>query len=130
MNDKTKAIVGQAVVILLALCAAWNACAVAFALWLYLPSLTSKGFVPMDLMLEIDSLAVVFNYTLPIAILAVVIVAILARRHAVPLFAASIVMVIFVATLAPSIPLMNHFQRIHEGVNIWANHVWWIPGGH
>src|SRR5450756_2228678 len=109
MNDKTIAILGHAVVILLALCAVWNACAVTVTLWMYLPPLTSKGFGPMDLMLEIDSLATVFNYAMPIAMLAVFAGAILARRHAVPLFAASIAVVLFVVTLVPSIPLMNHF---------------------
>jgi len=130
MNEKTERILGLAVVVLLAMCTVWSVLATAFTLQMYLPPFTAKGdgIAHMDLMVEIDCLASSLNIALPVAVLAIIAAAVLARKCKLPVLAACVAAVVFFLTVIPVIPLMNHFDRIHgEDINIWGNHVWWLP---
>ena len=128
MSEKTEQVLGNVVVAVLAACTAWSALATALTLQMYLNSLEPERFPPMDLMVEIDCLASSFNLALPVAVLAIVAGGVLARRRKLPVLAAGTATALFFISLAPAIPLMNHFDRIHgEDINIWGNHVWWLP---
>ncbi len=117
-------------VIVLAMCAAWSVLATAFTLQMYLPPFTAQGdgIAHMDLMVEIDCLASSLNIALPVAILAVILGVVLARRRKLPVLAAFIAAGLLLASLLPVIPIITHFDRLHgEEINILGNHVWWIP---
>ncbi len=108
----------------------WSILASALTLQIYLPDFTYEGDgIPhFDLMTEIDCITSSLNYALPIAICTMIFGVFLNIRNKQPIGFMWILAIIFLATLLPAIPLMIHFDRLHgESINIWANHVWWIP---
>jgi hypothetical protein len=81
-----------------------------------------------DLMGELNMLAIIYNVTLPLGLIAATTAFVLAIRHKRPVSTLAIISALFILSMLPGIPVMNHFNAVHgSDINIWGQEVWWMP---